>query len=286
MATKVYIGGELFDQDQAQVSVFDRGFLFGDSVYETMRTSGGRPVDLEPHLARLQRSASAIRLPLPGPEELTSAIETTLAAAANDESSIRVVVTRGGGEIGLDTELAGEPTVIVIVRGLKLPPATFYERGAKVAIVAVQRTPKRAFDPAIKSGNYLNNIMALAEARRDGAHEAVMCDAEGRVAEGSTSNIFAVSAGVITTPPLHVGLLPGITRDCVLRLAGEAGIDTREDELTPADLETADEVFITSSIRGVLPISEVGERLLPAPGPVTSRIMMLYRSHLDSHTRG
>ncbi|MBT8495532.1 MAG: aminotransferase class IV [Deltaproteobacteria bacterium] len=283
MTVKVYIDGKIVDRQDAMVSVFDRGFLFGDSVYETMRTQAGNPVDLQAHLDRLKRSADAISMPLPEPRILERAIDETLAASGNDESSIRVVVTRGSGEIGLATDLAESSTLIIMVRPLVRPPEEFYQRGAKLAVVGVQRTPKRAVDPAIKSGNYLNNIMALSEARKEGAHEAVMCDRDGRVAEGSTSNIFAVIDGVVTTPPLHVGLLPGITRSRVLELAQAAGLEVREAMLTPDQLSAADEVFITSSIRGVLPIGEVGEVRVPAPGPITRQIMKLYRSHLDSH---
>jgi len=286
MTVKVFIDGAVVDGERARVSVFDRGFLFGDSVYETMRTVRGRPVDLEAHLDRLQRSADAIALPLPSRSHIEEAMEATLAAAGNEESSIRLVVTRGSGEIGLATDLADAPSLIVIVRPLVLPDETLYRRGAKLAVVGVQRTPKRAVDPSIKSGNYLNNIMALAEARKEGAHEAVMCDAHGRVAEGSTSNVFVVQSGVLVTPPIEVGLLPGITRSRVLALAAADGIEVREHILTPDDLMGADEVFITSSIRGVLPIAEVSERrLAEAPGPLTRRIMNLYREFLAAPRR-
>jgi len=285
MTVQVFIDGAVVGAEEAKVSVFDRGFLFGDSVYETMRTVRGRPVDLEAHLDRLERSAATIALPLPGRDQIEDAIAATLRAAANEESSIRLVVTRGRGEIGLATDLAGEPSLIVIVRPLVLPDDALYQHGAKLAVVGVQRTPKRAVDPSIKSGNYLNNIMALAEARREGAHEAVMCDAHGRVAEGSTSNVFVIQGGVIVTPPIEVGLLPGITRSRVLALAAAAGIEVREHILTPDDLMGADEVFITSSIRGVLPIAEVSDRHMAAPGPLTRRIMDLYREFLAAPRR-
>lgn len=285
MGVRVFLDGQVVDAESARVSVFDRGFLYGDSVYETMRTKRGRCVDLRAHLDRLMRSANAIALPLPDEAVLVAAIDETVAAAANNESSIRVIVTRGAGALGLDPGLADAPNLIVIVRPLMRPEAELYQRGAKLALVGVQRTSKRAVDPAIKSGNYLNNIMALHEARKEGAHEAVMCDAGGRVAEGSTSNVFLVKNHVVITPPIEVGLLPGITRQRVLDLAIAHGLQVREQHLSPEDLRDADEVFITSSIRGVLPISEVsGHDLAPAPGPVTSQIMSLYDAYLDSHT--
>ena len=280
MPVRVWMNGELYDEGSARISVFDRGFLYGDSIYEVMRTAEGRPVDLDAHLGRLGRSAEAIALPLPGEATLRAAVAETLEAAANDESYLRVVVTRGAGEIGLDTDLADAPTAIVIARPLALPPAEYYERGASIRLVGVQRTPRRAMDPAVKSGNYLNNIMALAEARRAGAYEALMCDASGRVAEGSSSNVFAAFGQRVVTPALEIGLLAGITRQRVIELAREDGIEVQEGTLTPDDVRRADEIFITSSIRGVLPIGEVDGQAVPAPGPITSRIMGHYARYL------
>lgn len=281
MSVRVWINGEIADEGSARISVFDRGFLYGDSIYEVMRTSRGRPVDLEAHLGRLRRSGEAIALAMPAEHALRAAIDETLAAAANPESYLRVIVTRGAGEIGLDTGLAEAPTTLVIARPLQLPPADFYENGASIRIVGVQRTPRRAMDPAVKSGNYLNNIMALAEARRAGAYEAVMCDASGRVAEGSSSNVFVVRGGELVTPALEIGLLAGITRERVIELARAEGLRVEEGTLSPDEVRGADEVFITSSIRGVLPIGAVDGAPVPAPGPITSRIMDRYATYLD-----
>jgi len=282
VAIKVYIDGTIHDAGEARVSVFDRGFLYGDSIYEVMRTSGGRPVDLERHLERLHRSAAAIALLPPEQAELRRAIAAVLEAAENEEAYLRVIVTRGAGEIGLDTALATDPKTIIIVRPLQLPPAELYENGIKLKIVGVERTSPRAVDPHAKSGNYLNNIMALHEARRAGAHEAMMCDAGGRIAEGASSNVFAVRNGGVTTPALEIGLLAGITRRRVIELCRDAGIRVVEGELRAEDLRGADEVFITSSIRGVLAVSAVDETTLPAgaPGPLTRRISELYQRHL------
>jgi branched-chain amino acid aminotransferase len=287
MGAKVWIDGVIHEPETAVVPVFDRGFLYGDSVYEVTRTSGGRPVDLGPHLDRLERSAEAIALPLPARAELEAAIDATLAAAGNDDSYLRVVVTRGAGEIGLDTTLADRPRTIVIVKPLVLPGAELYLRGAPIRIVDVQRMNRRAVDPAVKSGNYLNNILALAEAKRAGAYEAIMCDARGRIAEGSTSNLFVVRGGRLLTPPLEVGLLAGITRQRVIELAAAAALPFAEVELTPDEVRGADEVFITSSIRGVLPVSRVDEHPVGAgaPGPITGRLMELYQRHLADQAR-
>ena len=282
MSTRVFLHGEVVDAASAKISVFDRGFLYGDSVYEVMRTSGGKPVDLELHLERLTRSGLGIALAIPPRSELLAAIDATLREAANPESYIRVVVTRGAGEVGLDTALADKATTLVIVKALSLPPEALYRQGASVQIVDVQRTSRRAVDPAVKSGNYLNSILALAEARGAGADEALMCNAAGHVAEGASSNVFVVKDGAVTTPELAAGLLAGITRQRVIELSTAEGYDVSEGVLWPAAVRDADEVFITSSIRGVLPIAVVDGRALSAaaPGPVTTRIMELYAAHL------
>ena len=279
---KVYVNGRITDRESAVISIFDRGFLYGDSVYEVLRTAGGRQVDLDRHLERLARSAAAIALELPTDATVRGAITDTLAAAANPDSYVRIIVTRGGGPINLDPAAADTPSLLVIVAPLVMPAAELYTRGARLAIVGVERTSRRAVDPAVKSGNYLNNIMALAEAKRAGAYEAVMCGPDGRVAEGSTSNVFAVRAGRCTTPFLSTGLLPGITRQRVMELAATAGIPAVEGDLMPDDLRAADEVFITSSIRGVMPIAQVDDRPIAGsiPGPVTARLMALYDGFL------
>jgi len=292
VSVKVFINGELFDEGEARVPVFDRGFLYGDSVYEVFRTAGGKPVDMEPHLDRLERSATALVLPLPPRADIEAAVAATMEAAANSESYVRVIVTRGKGAIGLDPALAVEPLLIVIARPLQSPSAEQYAAGIKLQIVGVERTSRRAVDPAVKSGNYLNSVMALAEARQHEAYEAIMLDRDGRVAEGSTSNVFVVKDGRLRTPNLEVGILGGITRWRVLRIAGELGVETEEGEVWPDDLRGADEVFITSSIRGVLPVREVGSAEgvhrpgAGAPGPATRRIMDRYEAFLGEVATG
>jgi branched-chain amino acid aminotransferase len=201
------------------------------------------------------------------------------------DAYIRIVVTRGAGEIGLDPMLADRPRIVVIVKPVSLPKPDAVKNGVNVRIVSVERTSPRALDPAIKSGNYLNNILALDEARQKMAYEAILCDHEGRVTEGSTSNVWSVSAGVVRTPPTSVGILPGITRWRVLALAAANGILAEESELRPADLLAADEMFLTSSIRGVLPISQIDDRTLGV-GPVTRRLQALYDAFLADVAAG
>ena len=288
MSVRVYVNGAITDRESAVISIFDRGFLYGDSVYEVMRTSGGRPVDLDRHLDRLRRSADGIALTMPDPEDLGRAIAETLDAAGNPESYLRIVVTRGGGPITLDIASAERPSLVLIASPLAIPPAELYERGASLAIVGVERTSRRAVDPAVKSGNYLNSIMALAEARRSGAYEAIMCNRDGRVAEGSTSNLFVVRGGRLTTPTLDTGILWGITRQRVIEIAQSAGLAAAEGDLRPEDVRAADEAFITSSIRGVMPVSQIDGQPIGdgLPGPITRRLMELYAGFLADVARG
>jgi branched-chain amino acid aminotransferase len=288
MNTRIYVDGRVSDEAGAAVPVLDRGFLYGDSIYEVVRTAGGRPVDLGPHLDRLERSAARIGLELPPRATIEGAFGETLAAAyadggRGDEAYVRVIVTRGGGEIGLDPRLADKPRLVVIATKLATPKPELYERGCHVRVVSVERNSVRALDPAIKSGNYLNNILALDQARRGQAYEAIMCDARGRVTEGSTSNLWCVRGGVALTPAGE-GILPGITRWRLLGLAREAGIAAEEADLYPTDLHAADELFLTSSIRGVLPIGRLDDRDLPV-GPVTRRLQALYEAFLEGVAR-
>lgn len=280
---RVFVDGRISAPEEAVVSVFDRGFLYGDSVYEVLRTVGSRPLDLSDHLERLARSAERIAIKLPrAPRSIAEAVDETLRAAGNPDSYVRIVVTRGAGEIDLDPAAARGGSLVVVVKPLKLPAPDLFRDGVGVAIVEVRRNLRRAVDPSVKSGNYLNNIMALAEARARGAYEAIMCDADGTVAEGASSNVFAVAGGVVRTPPLEVGLLDGITRRKALELCARDGITAREERLLPGDLHAADEAFLTSSVRGVLPVTRVDGRPVGAgtPGAITRRLMALYEERL------
>jgi branched-chain amino acid aminotransferase len=231
-------------------------------------------------LDRLERSAARLTLRLPPRAEIERAILDTVAAAGNAESRVRVMVTRGEGKLDLDPASAGEPALVVIAGPLGGPTPEMYDRGVAVAIVSVTRNLPGAIDPAIKSGNYLNNVMALSEARRQpGVHEAILLAAGGSVAEGASSNVFAVAEGRLLTPALSVGILDGITRGKVIDLARAAGLECREVEfLAPDELRAADEIFLTSAARAVLPATEIDGRPVGdgRPGPVTRRMMELY----------
>lgn len=278
----VWIDGAICDAADARVSVFDRGFLYGDSVYEVTRAHHGLAFALEEHLERLERSAAGILLHPPSRDEVRAAVEATIEASALDDAYVRIVVTRGEGEIALDPALAGAPRLVVIVRPPHPPAPEAYRDGVEVAIVGRTRfaagAPTSSVDPQVKSGNYLGSVLAVAEARRRHAYEAILCDNVGRLTEGSSSNFFIVKGGWVTTPPLSVGLLEGITRRKVMQLCRDGGIGLGEQPLWPIDLTSADEAFLTSSVRGLLPIVRVDGAPLGTgkPGPVTERLMRDY----------
>ena len=284
MTTIISVNGQLGGPETAVIPVLDRGFLYGDSVYEVVRTYAGKPFALEPHLDRLQRSADLLGIVLPVPRTaLVDEMGAALVRAGNAESYLRVIVTRGAGPIGLDPALASDPRRVIIVTELHELPAELYRDGAAIVLVPVGRAGSGAGSGAVpagaKSGNYLVNIMALAAARKRGAHEAVMVDAGGGLTEGTSSNVFALREGALRTPPLSAGILQGITRGKVMELGRQAGLRVEEAELRPADLTGADEVFLTSTLREVLPVTRVDDQRVGdgRPGPVTLKLASLYR---------
>ncbi|HXU68389.1 MAG TPA: aminotransferase class IV [Polyangia bacterium] len=278
----VWIDGAPVDAAEARVPVFDRGFLYGDSVYEVTRALHGVAFALDEHLDRLERSAHAIEMQTPSRAAIEKAVHDTLAASAIDDAYVRIVVTRGAGEIALDPACADTPRLIVIVRAPKPPPPEAYRDGVEVAIVGRTRyapgVPTSTVDPQVKSGNYLGSVMAVAEARKRGAYEAILCDNVGRITEGSSSNFFVVRGRRVSTPPLSVGLLEGITRRKVMQLLDAEKIPWAEQALWPIDLQQAEEAFITSSVRGVVPVVRVDGQPLGdgKPGPITRRVMSAY----------
>jgi branched-chain amino acid aminotransferase len=281
-AAKVWIDGAPVDAAEARVPVFDRGFLYGDSVYEVTRALAGVAFALDEHLDRLERSAAGILMRTPPRAEIARAVADTLAAAALPDAYVRIVVTRGAGEIALDPAAADRPRLIVIVKPAAPPPPEAYRDGVEVAIVGRTRyapgVPTSTVDPQVKSGNYLGSVMAVAEARKRGAYEAILCDNVGRITEGSSSNFFIVNGHRVSTPPLSVGLLEGITRRKVMEILGREHIGVAEQPLWPVDLQQAEEAFITSSVRGVVPVVRVDGQPIGAgtPGPITRRVMARY----------
>jgi branched-chain amino acid aminotransferase len=279
MPIRVHIGGRVCPPEEAKVSVFDRGFLYGDSVYETIGTFYGKLFAARDHLDRLERSAERIGMRAPPRAAVEQAMAETMAAAGFPESRVRVILTRGAGKLDLDPASVDDTQLIVMVFPLGAPTPEMYEKGVTVAIVSIARNSPLAIDPAVKSGNYLNNVLALGEARRRSkAYEAILCGGDGSIAEGSTSNVFIVKAGEVRTPPPEVGILDGITRAKVIELARANGVPLVERRISPDELRGADEAFITSATRGVLPVTTVDEKPVAGgmPGPVTRKLLGLY----------
>jgi branched-chain amino acid aminotransferase len=279
MGTQVSLDGKLLRADEARISVFDRGFLYGDSIYEVFRTYRGVPFETEAHLDRLEGSAARIGFRVPVERSvLKQRLDRTLRAAGNGESYIRLVVTRGEGAIGLDPALAVNPHVLFIVRPLEPPPESFYRDGVQVSLVHPRLDLPHAPDPAAKTGNRLVSILGLQEARALGSYEAILLDGQDRVTEGSTSNIFAWVGDRLVTPPQ--GILEGVTRRIVLRVAGELGLQAAEEELTGDGLRAAQEVFLTSTLRELIPVVQVDGRPIGTgrPGSRTLRLLAAFRA--------
>ncbi len=283
MAVTVMIDGQLVAPEHAHVSVFDRGFLFGDSVFETIRTYAGIPFALDEHLARLQRSASLVYIPMPvGPAQLAAEVRQALAASLNTESYVRVMVTRGQGDFGLDPALADVALRVVIVRPLvALAPET-YQRGVSVVTFKTMRPSDATAAEGAKIGNYLVAVLGTRAARQSNAHEALIVDAGGRVVEGATSNVFHVVKGEVFTPGPDSGILLGITRDRAIAAAAELGLTVRHVLATPEELLAADEVFISSSIRELVPVVQIDGRPVAGgtPGPLTKQIHEAFRKRI------
>ncbi len=275
MTTRVMIDGALLEPEQATVSVFDRGFLFGDSVFETIRTYAGVPLALDEHLERLARSAERVFIPLPVPiAVIADEIRATLREADNPESYVRVVVTRGSGPLGLDTGFEVHPTRVVIVAPLVTLPAEAYDKGVDVITYRTQRVAEATDAVGAKVGNYLVAVLATRAAREAGASEALILDASGRVVEGASSNVFVVESGRLVTPPEDAGILLGVTRRLVLEVAQQAGIEVELRPLTLEEVHRADELFLSSSIRELLPVVRVDGQVVGegTPGPITRQL--------------
>lgn len=285
MAATVNVNGRISGERDAVVSVFDHGFLYGEGVYETLRTYNGVPFLFDRHTRRLRTSASMIALPVPiSDDQLLERVDGTLAAArlggsSGQEAYIRVLLTRGVGELSYDPAGCPVPSLVIIAKPHLPPPADVFERGVRVALVPIVRNHPASLNPLIKSNNLLNNALAMQEALRRGGFEGVMRNHRGELSECTQSNLFAVKAGAALTPPLDAGLLAGITREFLFEIGREIGIPVREQALHDEDLFGADEAFLTSTTREVTPIVRVDDRLIGdlKPGPVTRRLLEAYR---------
>jgi branched-chain amino acid aminotransferase len=272
MALKVFISGKLFDKDDAKISVYDHGLLYGDGVFEGLRSYSGRVFRLEEHLDRLWKSARAIMLEIPMTRAaMADAVNETLKVNGLRDAYIRLVITRGAGALGLDPNKTSDPQVIIITDKISLYPEELYRQGLDIVTASTIRNHPAALSPRIKSLNYLNNILAKIEGLQAGCIEALMLNHKGEVAECTGDNIFLVRSGVVLTPPIDAGILEGVTRSAVMELAEQSGREVREIPLTRHDVYIADEVFLTGTAAEVIPVVKIDGRRIGSgePGPVT-----------------
>jgi len=277
---KIYIDGTFHSREDARISVFDHGLLYGDGVFEGLRIYRRRVFRLDAHLARLADSAHAIGLTLPLERAaLAEAVRETVRVNRQEDGYIRLVVTRGDGPLGLDPTTCPSPRLIIIVADLAVYPAALYESGVRVITAATRQVPSACVDPRIKSLNYLKNVLARLEAHAAGAAEALLLNVDGFVAECTADNVFAVRGGTIRTPPASEGALGGITRDAVRELAEEDGLAWSEERLGRYDLFTAEECFLTGTGAELMPVIALDGRLIGTgrPGPITRRLTERFR---------
>ena len=283
MGFAVSIDGRVGSPEEVTLKVTDNGFVFGDSAYETLRTYGGRPFELDRHLRRLRRSIGLLGFELPASDdEIRARIDACLSFASNAESYLRVIVSRGVGDMSYRFERIPAPTIAMYVKPLEPQSEAMYEKGVAAILATLRRNPIEALNPAIKASNLLNNALATREAYAKGAFEAILLNTRGEVAEAAGSNVFIVKKGLLSTPPLSCGLLEGITREITLEIAKATGVPHEERVLYPEDLRSADELFITSSLKELAPVvtldgAPVGEGI---PGPVTKGLLKAYRDRI------
>lgn len=279
----VYFDGKYVDSNEAKVSVFDHGLLYGDGIFEGIRLYGGNVYRLDEHLERLELSARAIMLTLPlSRAELAFAVCETCRRNKLQDGYIRLVVTRGIGDLGLAPWSCAKPTTFIIADKISLYPQEYYDNGLSIVTVPTRRIAPDALPPTVKSLNYLNNILAKIEAKQAGALEAIMLNAQGYVAECTADNIFAVQKGEIITPASSAGALKGITRSTVFDIAKEVGIPMREADLTRYDIWCADECFLTGTGAEVIPVVKLDGRVIGTgqPGPVTAKVRASFRQRV------
>ena len=292
MAATVNVNGRIADQEHAVISVFDHGFLYGEGVYETLRTYNGHPFLFDRHMRRLRRSAEMLSLTVPlNDSQIDARFRETMRAAGLDERAgreayIRILVTRGVGELSYDPAACPTPSIVVIVKPHVAPARDVFDKGVRVALVPIVRNHPGSVNPLIKSNNLLNNALAMQEAFRRGGFEGVMRNYRGELAECTQSNLFVVKDGGALTPNLDSGLLPGITREFLFEVGAALGIPVQEAVLRDEDLFGADEAFLTSTTREVVPIVQVDDRRIGSgsPGPVTKALLDGYRTRAQQLT--
>lgn len=281
MSIQIYVDGKWYPKEEAKISVFDHGFLYGDGVFEGIRAYNGRVFRLSEHLDRLYASAKAIWLQIPlSWKEMEEVVLETCRRSNLKDAYIRLVVSRGAGDLGLDPRKCPKPTVVCIADSITLFPAEVYEKGMKVISVSTRRNPPDTLAPQVKTLNYLTGIMAKISAITLGHNEVVMLNKEGYVCEGTGDNIFIVKNGKIITPAVHLGILPGITRNAVIEMAREMGYTVEEGVFTLIDLYNADECFLTGTAAEVVPVVECDARVIGSgkPGPITWKLIERFRT--------
>jgi branched-chain amino acid aminotransferase len=288
----VYVNGTIRPAAQAVVPVYDHGFLYGEGVYETLRTYNRVPFLYDRHMRRLRASAGHLHLGVPYSDAaLRGWIDETVEAAGDlgttNEAYIRLLHTRGVGELTYDVGATPTPTLVIIVKPVEETPARVREQGIRIALVSVMRNHPASVNPIIKSNNLLNNALAMQEANRRGGEEGLMCNHRGELSECSQSNFFLVRGGAVLTPKSAAGLLEGVTRAFLFDVGRDLGIEVRDETLYPKDLETADEIFITSTTRELSPVTRVDDRVIGSgrPGPVTLALLDGYRRRAHEMTR-
>jgi len=283
---KIYLNGKMVPERDAKVSVFDHGLLYGDGVFEGIRAYNGRVFELDAHIGRLYDSAKAIALDIPiTPAGMTKAVLRTCRENEINDGYIRLIVTRGVGTLGLNPYLCKKAQIIIIAANIQLYPPKLYKEGLKIITAGTTRNLPEAVNPRIKSLNYLNNILAKIEAINAGCMEALMLNAQGAVAEATGDNVFVVRGNTLATPPASEGALEGITRNVVMRLAAEKGMEVCEKRLSRYDLYTADEVFLTGSAAEVIGVVEIDRRQIGDgnPGPITRELVKDFRKYAGNH---
>lgn len=277
---KIYLDGQIVDEADAKISVFDHGLLYGDGVFEGIRLYQGNIFRLNEHLERLEHSARAIMLKLPlTREEIVKAVADTCRANNLKDAYIRLVITRGVGDLGLAPWLCPKPTIFVIASKITLYPQEHYENGLSIVTVPTRRINPAALPPTIKSLNYLNNILGKIEARQFGALEAIMLNDQGYIAECTADNVFLVQKGTLLTPAASQGALKGVTRDTIFDIAGELGVPIKECDLTRYDAWCADECFLTGTGAEVIPVVKLDGREIGngKPGAITQKVLAAFR---------
>ncbi len=280
MGRLIYLNGKMVPDKEAVISVFDHGLLYGDGVFEGIRAYNGRVFRLVEHIRRLYESAHSILLTIPlSQEEMIKAVVDTVNVNKLREAYIRLVVTRGVGDLGMDPRKCKQAQVFIIADKITLYPEELYEKGLDVITVATRRNIAEALEPKIKSLNYLNNIHAKIEANRAGVLEALMLTNQGYICEGTGDNIFIYRRGELLTPPAYLGILEGITREAIIELAAREGIPLREVPFTRHDLYVSEECFLTGTAAEVIPVIEADQRVIGSgkPGPITKRLIKLFR---------